>query len=297
LLLKERTLRRKSQPPRLVFDWEEFWVDFTDNFLFVVASLLYLIIAVNDVQWQVEIQGVPEDVLAAEDDKVWTAYGIDDDDYVFKVRVMRHCKIHVSKYMILYLAAAVSFVALGVLEYYQYNKSFTGFFLILAGIFGVLAAITVEDYEHMSDNFDLISSCMFSLEAVQLFVDPAPKTYKCWLRTADTCFFLGATLDVITSIIDKVAPFSLPLSYMGVLDAFLWVVCATIYSSVMVLEFLNGDYHYDPNDDVLDDEDDDDCHYFGADSEQDTEASSVSRYPYGSIDSGSDSDDGMENYP
>jgi hypothetical protein len=60
----------------------------------------------------------------------------------------------------------------------------------------------------------------------------------------------------------------------------------------MILEVANGDYHYDPNDD--DDDDAVDCHSFRADSEQDTEESSVSRYAYGSIDSGSDSEDSME---
>jgi hypothetical protein len=274
----------------LVFDYEEFLYEFFDNLLFLVASCLYLIISIQDLEWEEQIQGIiPVEELEAGDDAVWSRYGIDDDDdYVFKIKLKHHFKIHVSKYMIMCFVAALCFVVVGILEYLQYKKTFTGIFFILAGLFGVLSSIFTEDNEDFSDNLDLISSVMFSLEALQLFVDTPPTTFRCWLLLANTCFVLGAVMDVMTSLIEKLAPYSLPLSYASVLDSFLWVVCALIYSSIMFLEVWNGDYHYDPDDyseeaaaDPNPEKD-----RFMVDSEHDTEASSMSaasRFNYGSI--------------
>jgi hypothetical protein len=258
-----------------------------------------LILSIQDLEWEETIQGIPIEELKAGDDAVWSRYGLndDDDDYVFKIKWKHHFKIHVSKYMIMYFVAAFCFVVVGILEYLQYKKTFTGVFFILAGLFGVLASIFTEDNEDLSNNFDLISSVMFSLEAVQLFVDTPPRTFRCWLRTANICFVLGAVMDVMTSLIQKLAPYSLPFSYAGVLDSFLWVVCALIYSSIMILEVCNGDYHYDPDDDSSEDDSNPEKDRFMVDSEQDTEASSMSatsRVNYGAMERTFGSDMALE---
>jgi hypothetical protein len=231
--------QKNQQTTNWVVDQRELSYTFSSNMFFILASTMYLVLSVYDFQWEAMVETLPDAVVNAEDDAVWEEYGI-ADDYVFETP---RSQVMVSQYMIIYFSASVAFVILGILDFFKYRMHFVGIFFVLAGIFGVLAALFVEKDEDLSATFDLISSCLFFTEAIQMFVErPHHNTYKFWLRTADIFFCTGATLDVITASLGKFKEYNLPLSSVDVFTSCLWLICALIYTIVMVCLYKRGHY-------------------------------------------------------
>jgi hypothetical protein len=76
-----------------------------------------------------------------------------------------------------------------------------------------------------------------------MFVErPHHNTYKFWLRTADIFFCTGATLDVITASLGKFKEYNLPLASVDVFTSCLWLICALIYTIVMICLYKRGHY-------------------------------------------------------
>jgi hypothetical protein len=214
------------------------------NGLFVVSATLYLLLAIYDVQWEDMLLTLPPEVVNAEDDAIWAEYGV-ADDYVFQTP---HSQVWVSKYVMIYFCASVGFVLLGTIEFFQYRMHFIGIFFILAGIFGVLAAMFVEKDEDLSYTFNLVSCGLFSLEAVQImweryhYPERDPEKYKWRLRIADASFLVGAVMELIIAFITKFSGFTFTLASVYVFGACLWIICALIYTWVTICRYRNGDF-------------------------------------------------------
>ena len=141
----------------------------------------------------------PNAVVASVDDD-YISY---DDDYVFLVG---SSQTWVSRYMILYFCAAMCFVYVGVLDLIG-EKNLFHVLMILAGAFGVVAAMLVEKDVYLSNVFSSVSVHFFLLEALTLFGSHKRQRIDVgktlWLRYslsfADVLFGVGALLDVIVS--------------------------------------------------------------------------------------------------
>jgi len=92
-----------------------------------------------------------------------------DDDYLFQVGSYE-ADIWVSKYQILYFFAALSFLIVGVLDLIRERHAFH-ILMILAGAFGVLSAIYVEEDVRLSNIFNSLSVHFYLLESITLFGD------------------------------------------------------------------------------------------------------------------------------
>jgi hypothetical protein len=194
---------------------------------------------VYDFQWEKIYLDVPEEAWENEETIVWSDYGV-QDDYVFQTP---RSEVWVSKYIILYFSASVAFVLLGVIEWILHDFHFVGVFFILAGFFGVLASLYVEKDGDLSSIFDFVSCGLFFLEAIRLAFQPPHRRFQRWLKIADGSFILGATLDVITSLIGTLSEYSVALAGVAIFSSSLWLLCAMIYTYVMVRLVQKGGYY------------------------------------------------------
>jgi hypothetical protein len=225
--------------PYWMFDHREFRFTCVSNGLFLIASCLYLILSVYDYQWEKVYLDIPSEAWENEETIVWSDYGV-QDDYVFQTP---RSEVWVSQYIIVYFSASVAFVLLGILEWILSEYHMTGVFFILAGFFGVLASLYVEKDEDLSSIFDLVSCGLFFFEAIRLLLQPPHRRLQWWLRIADGSFILGATLDVITSLIGTVSEYSVALAAVAIFSSSLWLLCAMIYTYVMVRLVIKGGYY------------------------------------------------------
>ena len=211
----------------------DFRVILSSNVFFFIASALYLWLAVMDLQWVNQIQGVPLEVVEADDDVTYREV-FPDDDVVFQTP---NSNVNVSQYMIVYFCAAFCYVVTGLLEC-LFEEGCFGIFLLLAGLFGLISSLFVEKDEDVSNTFDLVSSNLFLLEALLLFFRRHSFTgaARLWYRLADGLFLLGALSDVIISYITKFADvtYSHKFSTAGVFDCCLWMVSALIYLTITI---------------------------------------------------------------
>jgi hypothetical protein len=164
----------------------------TSNILFVLASCLYVTLAVTDMQYYTAIQGISDDVLLADDDATWTAAGFVDDDYFFSVGGNRGSTsesattvvgdddaaaavatsdagvVWVSEYQMIYFSAALLFCMVGLLDFIQ-QPGWLSIGMIAAGCFGLISAMLVHKNVHVSNIFNTISVHLFMVEASALF--------------------------------------------------------------------------------------------------------------------------------
>jgi hypothetical protein len=98
---------------------------------------------------------------------------------------------------------ALGFVVVGLLEFCNEMGAFH-VFLILAGIFGVIAEV-LDGYKLPSSvHFNFLSNHMFLLESIKVFIQHKRYFEKkiVWITAlliADFCFFFGATIDTVLS--------------------------------------------------------------------------------------------------
>ena len=126
-----------------------------------------------------------------------------DDDYVFQVGPPEE-DIWVSTYQIIYFFAALCFVFDGLLDVIR-TRHVIHILMMLAGIFGVVSAIYVEEDIRLSNIFECVSVHLFLGEAFAFFGEHKrmalsvdhPKWIQKSVLLADAEFTLGALLDVI----------------------------------------------------------------------------------------------------
>lgn len=215
----------------------EFGYDLTSNFLFVVASGLYLWLAFLDVEYEERIQDIPDDVLQADDDYSWMPFWPYGDDYVFPVRP--EADVWVTSYQLIYFVAAYCFVMVGVIDLCNGAGIVTGGLMLLAGLTGLASAALVEKDEHISNILNAASVHLFLLEGIQIMFSHVPASYngcvKCFLLLGDTSFVAGSVIDVALSyfwIFDK---YTFELSRLTVLAAILWVIAALVYLTATIM--------------------------------------------------------------
>jgi len=126
-----------------------------------------------------------------------------DDDYVFQVGGSTS-DVWVSEYQILYFFAALSFVFVGILDLVR-DRHIFHILMILAGVFGVISAVYVEENFYLSDVFNCVSVHLYLLESFLLYGEhkrsaistEAPKWMKYSNISGDLAFVIGALIDVI----------------------------------------------------------------------------------------------------
>jgi len=236
----------------------EFRLTFSSNVLFILASVLYLWVAVSDLQWEALLDDlkITSAVLEADDDATWEEAGLVDDDYVWQTP---RSHVWVSEYMMLFFAAALCFVLVGALEYaalhvrhgdgdeIKKRHRFLGVFLILAGCFGVLASLYTEKDEDLSNIFDFISVVMFLLEAIQV-IATHPSTI--WLQAAAYFFFVGSALDVIVAGLAFV-DYSWSLAVVDVFSATCWLVSALLHTGATMCKVKHGGFQKEQEQEVV----------------------------------------------
>lgn len=201
------------------------------NIFFVIASGLYLALAVVDLDYEKEVQNIPEEVQAVDDYFSWWPYydhagqgGQYNDDYVLTVRG----DVEVSKYQIIYAFAALCYVVTGIFDLILYPGILCTF-LIMAGGFGLASAMFVETDEQLSETLNVVSVHLFLIEAFALFYRIGyAADIKRWVRLAEFLFFLGAVLDVVISWISWSGNYNVTLAGVGIGASCLWLICAMI---------------------------------------------------------------------
>jgi hypothetical protein len=259
-----------------------FKLSLTSNVLFVVASFLYVLLAAYDldyayVQSLSNVSGGDDDgdsggtddgtmgtstaapttggYAAAyagggdddDDGSTELAAEADDDYYLFATKN----GVWVSKYQIIYFVAALCFVVSGVVDCMHKPGRWLSVIFIVAGCFGLVSAMLVEEYEYLSAVFDSVSAHLFMVEAVGLFLyhrhieiiahGAAASTQQqllisrlyCLLRLADGSFIAGTCMDVVLSYCYiRGTGESIPQGIVGVVAANLWLLCSLIYLMV-----------------------------------------------------------------
>lgn len=201
------------------------------NIFFVEASILYVALAVVGTGYEIEVQGIPDDVLWVDDDVSWAPYmgpGGYEDDYIFLVG-----QAWVSTYQILYFCAAFCFVVTGILDYVS-MPGCSGIIFTLAGFFGVASAMCVEKLDYISSVLNSVSVHLFMLEAFNLAIY-SEKLYGClnfYQMFGHFCFVGGTVIDVIISYYAIWELYEVPHAKVEIFAATLWLVCSIVTLSV-----------------------------------------------------------------
>lgn len=162
-----------------------------------------------------------------------------EDDYVFQAKN----GADVSQAQIIYAIAAFSFVATGFIDLFA-SPGWLGIWFIMAGIFGFVSAIYLEKNEHLSNVFNLVSVCLFLVEAVGLFFHRI--LFRGWLRQlvrlGDFFFALGAILDVVLGFIYLYNLTNVRLAKLEVAAQVFWLVCSLIYIWTTIYGKVHGEF-------------------------------------------------------
>lgn len=131
------------------------------------------------------------------------SYVSQDDDYLFEIG---QSNIFVSEYQILFFFASLCFLFVGVVDL-AHEKAPFHLLMILAGFFGVLSAVFVEEDIRLSNIFDCLSVHLFLFEGIGLLSKDRHrelvyegKWTKWFTIFADSQFLLGAIIDVVVSL-------------------------------------------------------------------------------------------------
>ena len=185
---------------------------------------------------------------AVDPDNPYVAYESYDDDYLFPVNGDQESDLWVSRYQILYFAAAFMFVITGLLDIFR-EKCFFHILMLLAGAFGLASAIFVEGDVRISNILNLVSVHFFAAESFYLFgshksAEVAAGDHLRCLMTAmvfgDLQFALGAVLDAALSYIwlfDAAAGWNTILTSVNVFAQVLWLNCSLIYMYAFVYNY------------------------------------------------------------
>ena len=142
-----------------------------------------------------------------------------DNDYIFLAPASN---TWVSRYMILYFAAALCFVFVGIIDFCRApSNALFHINMILPGLFGLASAMLLEKHRLASNVLNLISVHFFLFEGLNICrvrfqlnvpnqrkgannAEAMPLTSDLWwvptvLVLADVCFVAGAVMDVVLS--------------------------------------------------------------------------------------------------
>jgi hypothetical protein len=224
---------------------ESYGFNLSSGIFFLVASVLYVWVSVVGLDYQYEIQDIPDDVLQADDLLSWAPYiedGSYEDDYVFNVG-----PAWVSSYQMIYFAAATCFLVTGILDCFR-QPGFLGACFTLAGLFGMASAIFLEYDEYISNVLNSVSVHLFMVEAFYLLYR---HDYTGWIKyyiLMGDLFWVGGTVtDVVISYYGIWGIYDLRHSKVEIFAASLWLACSIIFvlSSIIYLKERKGGNTYD----------------------------------------------------
>jgi hypothetical protein len=194
---------------------------------FVAASALYVWLSIISLNYDQKLASMPSNITDYTDDYTWNYYGW-TDDYVFQTP---NKGTYVSKYQIVYSAAAFLFIFVGVLDCFLRARLLATWF-ILAGSFGFASAAVLESNERLSNIFNCVSVQLFCVEAFTLlFGRDEEGCIKRWLRVGDLFFVCGTCIDVALSYIYLFGTPNIALTRLGIFSASCWLTCSIMYLS------------------------------------------------------------------
>eukprot|EP00545_Synedropsis_sp_CCMP1620_P003228 CAMPEP_0119015270 /NCGR_PEP_ID=MMETSP1176-20130426/10725_1 /TAXON_ID=265551 /ORGANISM="Synedropsis recta cf, Strain CCMP1620" /LENGTH=283 /DNA_ID=CAMNT_0006968549 /DNA_START=54 /DNA_END=905 /DNA_ORIENTATION=- len=202
------------------------------NLFFVAGSVLYLIMAVEALDWYKYERLVPDDVLDADDDYSWEFWYNEtdieawEDDYIFQVN-----DAWVTRYMMFYFAAAMCFLATGLLSWWS-DREWFSIMMIIAASFGIASSMLIVKNEWLSIVFNSVSVHLFALEAFTILATRRAK-YR-WLFAADIFFMAGNVMDVVLSYFHVNDTFELPHARTAIAAAFFWLACSVVYLGTVI---------------------------------------------------------------
>jgi len=193
-----------------------------------------------------------------------SAFAGENDDIVFLVPSANYW---VSRYQIIYFSAAFSFCLMGVLDWCR-GRHWVYSLMILAGLWGMVAAMLMESNRTASAACSLISVHLYFVEGIYLLWfwidhrraaklagdkelgegekqrDTSLMSGLWWISplqlTAAAFFVVGAVLEVILSYFyfDPSSAWSLPLARVFAFASLLWLAASLMYLFVvLVLDF------------------------------------------------------------
>ena len=234
----ETEIERENIEEKTPDSRRDFILTLVSNIFFLISSILYVSVAVVDLQWEENIKGIPAYVLEADDDSTWEPYYF-GDDYVFKTP---NSDIWVSRYQILYFSAAFGFILVGIVDSFHYPW-FLGAFMILAGCFGVVSAMLVEEDEDLSLIFNMVSVHLFCIEAFFLYCKHSFfGALKIVMGIADLFFIIGTLVDVVLSYLYWAERSNIRVARVAIFSACCWLVTGIIYTGTTIYIRMNGGY-------------------------------------------------------
>jgi hypothetical protein len=131
------------------------------------------------------------------------------------------------------LFASFLFAIVGVLDLLIFPL-IMGVFMILAGIFGVLAVAVTQS--SASKALNCVSVHLFLIEAaIQLFYHRTEQGWlKVYLRSGDCFWVLGAFTDVILSYISIFGTYAASDVRAALFSAILWLSCSLVYVTAVI---------------------------------------------------------------
>jgi hypothetical protein len=131
------------------------------------------------------------------------------------------------------------------------EKALFHLLVILAGLFGILSAVYLEENLNLSNILDCISVHLFLLEgvlSVKRGLTDHDSWYKILIIFADSEFICGAVIDVVLSyfyLFDDTADWDVALAIVWVHSSVLWLHCSLIYVGIFVYDTLDDRKDFD----------------------------------------------------
>jgi len=235
----ESTMRR--QCGRCFYVRREFFWSMISNMFFVIASSLYVALAVQHVKYEEKIGLVDGEAL----DEIF-GYEGDDDWYFYNeyymetgmnytddnLQVFKGTGTYITVYQTIYFFAALCFVISGSIDFIR-DRSLLSVIFVFAGGFGLASACVVNSNEHLSSIFNSVCIHLFLFEAVGVFFRNYLSSNKVCLKFmilfANMCWVLGTLLDLVFSYLFLFKKSSIEIAYASIFSASLWLVCALLY--------------------------------------------------------------------
>ncbi|KAG7359266.1 hypothetical protein IV203_015855 [Nitzschia inconspicua] len=243
------------------------------NSIFVVASVLYLVLAVLLLDEARFYKDVPVEVLYSTDDGAWWQYynetnAFDDgvlaatddmalslwfnnsfypnDRFAFQVNPQKESTI-VNQYMIVYFLAAMGFLLTGMLDFWlavtKVEKIVYSIFIVAAA-FGVVSSMLLVANDSLSSIFNAVSVHLFAVEAISILIRSKRNgNDSIFLVVGHVSFVIGTVMDMVLSYFFVLGQATFPHAKAGIAAACFWLLCSLIYLWNSVSEVRQRENH------------------------------------------------------
>jgi hypothetical protein len=247
---KTQTKRHKNTLNTIMLRaWQEkeawsryFLLSLASRCLFLIGSVMYVWLEFISLDYEKKAAQLPTAIRQADDDASWYQSGWADDDYVY---VSPNAKFYLSRYMIICFDAAMAFVITGILDWFV-DGGILSIVMMLAGAFGLVSAMLVEQNEWLFEVMSAGSVHLFFLVAVGQFYRHfrrgksglVPHSLLYVVLFGNLCWILGSLMDVVLSYYAVLGLYRLRHSYSAVCASFGWLLCSLVYLATTINEEL-----------------------------------------------------------